>query len=342
MNEVRRAGRLKNFIQKWELLTSDPEVLDAVRGYRIPFSSLPSMRPHIGQPVFSPSVAVHCDKEIQRLINMGAIVQVEPSATQFLSPFFLKEKASGGMRLILNLKELNTFISPPHFKLEDWRTVVRLMLPRVQMASLDLKDAYLLVSVHPDHRKFLRFQWRENTFEFTALSFGLATAPYIFTKLLRPVVTYLRARGYESVLYLDDFLLLAPSKAACHSNVQAHIKLLFSLGFIINFNKSELEPAHERKYLGFVFNSAQQSIAIPEQRRQKLLTLISNFSRKSHCSIQDFASIIGSLVSICPAVQYGLLYTKALEREKFLALEKSADNYAARMKLPPSLKEDFQ
>lgn len=109
------------------------------------------------------------------------------------------------MCFILNLKELNLFISPPHIKLEDWRTEIHFMLPGLQMASLDLEDAYFLVL---EHRKFLRFQWKGKIFQFLALPFGLATAPYIFTKLLRPVVAFLRTQGHESVLYLNEFLLL--------------------------------------------------------------------------------------------------------------------------------------
>lgn len=91
-------------------------------------------------------------------------------------------------------------------------------------------------------------------------------------------------------------------------NVQAYINLFSSLNFVINFRKSELELSHERLYLGFVFNSVQQSLAIPEKRRYNFYSMMSNLLKRSHCPIQVFASIIGSLVSICPAVQYGLLY----------------------------------
>jgi len=52
-------------------------------------------------------------------LKKGAIEAVTPSTEQFLSSFFLIEKLSGGMRFILNLKELNYFLSPPHFQLED-------------------------------------------------------------------------------------------------------------------------------------------------------------------------------------------------------------------------------
>ena len=58
------------------------------------------------------------------------------------------------------------------------------------MAKLDLQDAYFTVPIFLSHRKFLRFQWRmENTgIPVPVPSFGLATAPRVFTKLMRPVV----------------------------------------------------------------------------------------------------------------------------------------------------------
>lgn len=280
--------------------------------------------------------------EIQRLRKKGAILPVDPSEDQFLSPFFLIDKSSGGKRFILNLRNLNSFIEPPHFKLEDWRTVVRLMLPGTHMATLDLEDAYLLVPVFEGHRKFLRFQWRNRTFEFTALPFGLSSAPYIFTKILRPVFAYLRERGYQSITYLDDFLLLGASNEECRTNVYASVNLLHSLGFVVNFAKSHLVPSNRRQYLGFIFDSTEQSIAIPPSRRTKLLELTTSLAHKSRSSIREFASFIGSLVSVCPAVQYGLLYTKRFEREKFLALVRNNEDYSARMDISSDFQEDFK
>ena len=51
--------------------------------------------------------------------------------------------------------------------------------------------------------------------------------------------------------------------------------------------------------------------------------------------------MIGSLISVCPAVQYGLLYTKKFEREKFLALSRCNEDFSAFMKIPPHLQPDF-
>ena len=41
-------------------------------------------------------------------------------------------------------------------------------------------------------------------FCFTVLPFGLSSAPYLFTKIFRPLVRYWRGLGIHLVLYLDD------------------------------------------------------------------------------------------------------------------------------------------
>lgn len=181
--------------------------------------------------------AAHCDQEILRLLSRGAVVTAEPTADQFLSPFFLREKFSDGMRFILNLKDLNEYVSPPPPPLQTGKLEDSGALDASEYGNGDTghRGRYLLVPIHPLHRKFLRFQWRGVTYEFTILPFGLSTAPYIFTKIVRPAVSFLREEGFESVVYLDDFLLLGSSKASCQANVQAHINLLSSLGFLINF-----------------------------------------------------------------------------------------------------------
>lgn len=90
--------------------------------------------------------------------------------------------------------------------MEDLGTAARLMSQNYFMATIDLEDSYFLVPIHKDYRN-LRFSFPGNIFEFCALPFGLATTPYIFTKITRPLAAHLRERGFMSVIYLNDFLL---------------------------------------------------------------------------------------------------------------------------------------
>ena len=72
------------------------------------------------------------------------------------------------------------------------------------MCKLELKDAYLSISIDQPHRKHLRFQWQGKAYQYNALPFRLATAPCVFTNILKPALAYLRAKGL--VGYLDDLL----------------------------------------------------------------------------------------------------------------------------------------
>ena len=89
------------------------------------------------------------------------------------------------------------------------------------MCKLDLKDAYLSVPINADHRKFLQFQWEGIVYHYKALPFGLATAPRVFTKLLKSVLAILRAKGLRLVADLDDMLNVGMNKAECIRTDQA-------------------------------------------------------------------------------------------------------------------------
>lgn len=273
---------------------------------------------------------------IDNLLDLGAISECEPLHGQFLSKIFLASKSNGGKRFILNLKPLNEFIVQHHFKMEDYRTACKLIPHNGFMASIDLKEAYLLVPINSSQRKFLRFQFQnefgENfVYEFKAMPYGLSSAPRTFTKIMKEVVTYLRYRGFASVVYLDDLLCIGRTYAECLRNVTETINLLQCLGFVINFTKSSLEPSQQIKFLGFIYNSIDMSLSLPNDKREHISKLVKKFIRLPRVTIKELAGLIGVLTSACPAVKYGWGYTKCLERQKYLALKKH-ETYAAKFR----------
>lgn len=197
----------------------------------------------------------------------------------------LVPKPDGTFRLILNLKKLNEFISTEHFKVEDWKVAKRLITDRDFMATLDLKDAYYVVPIKKSHRKYLRFVYEGKMFEFTCLPFGLNVAPYVFTKILKPVATYLRKRGFLSVVYLDDMLIIGKSYEDCARNVNVTRALLQELAFIINSEKSFIVPTQRCKFLGFIFDSKSMTIELPGDKVQRTAELLEKFSKIEACAV---------------------------------------------------------
>ena len=78
--------------------------------------------------------------------------------------------------------------------------------------------------------------------QFTCLPFGLCTSPYIFTKIMKPVMGLLRAQHFSSVIYLDDIICIEDSFDKCTENVEKNSSLLQSLGFFVKKCKSNLNP----------------------------------------------------------------------------------------------------
>ena len=134
------------------------------------------------------------------------------------------------------------------------------------LVKLDLKDAYLMVPIHSSHQKYLRFQWQGQTWKFKVLPFGLSSAPYTFSKLMKPVVSTLRKLGIRSILYLDDKLIMARSKEEARRHLATAMELLVALGFIIKLKKSTLSPTQELEFFGFLLNSHNMTIALPTHK----------------------------------------------------------------------------
>lgn len=259
---------------------------------------------------------------INKLIELGAISQCTASDDQYISRTFLAPKSNGSKRFILNLKPLNKFIEKTHFKMEDYRTASKLIPQGGFVATIDLKEAYLLVPICKEDRKYLRFHFQApnsnlSTYEFTAMPYGLSVAPRVFTKIMREVMSYLRRQGHKSVIYLDDALCIGDTFYECSNNVRETLKLLQCLGFVVNLDKSSLTPSQVCTFLGFVYDTQHFSLSLPIEKRKNIAQMIRNYSKLPKCTIRDFAKLIGVLIAACPAVRYGFVHTKILERQSF-------------------------
>ena len=80
------------------------------------------------------------------------------------------------------------------------------------MFSFDLKSGYHHIDVAKCHRKYLGFEWGGSFYAFVVLPFGLSSAPYVFTKMMRPLVRLWRSKGLKAIVYLDDGIVAVPDE----------------------------------------------------------------------------------------------------------------------------------
>lgn len=273
-------------------------------------------------------------------MDINAISVCDYCPEQFLSSVFLVPKPNGDKRFILNLKCLNKFVETHHFKMEDYRTASKLITQNCFMGSIDIKDAYLLIPISEPHRKYLRFQFNDILYEFNCLPFGLCTAPYVFTKMLKPVMEFLRSHDLISCIYLDDIFCVGRTRNECETNIVFTKQVLEYLGLIVNTEKSCFLPKTECKFLGFVFDSKNMLLKLPDAKRTKIKEKIIFFLKNNKCKLREFARLIGLLVSACPAIQFSWQYTKLLERHKYLCLLKNP-SYDTTIKVTTEIKNDL-
>ena len=136
--------------------------------------------------------------------------------TKSFQPFSLEKKKNGPYCMILNSKGLNESTEYVHFKMES----VTCAIQNLCIWAIDLTDAYCSVPMAIEHRKYLRFLWKNTLYQYTCLPNGLAPSPRYFTKLLKPVYSTW-SEGFLNVGYNDDGSLQGSTSEECFDNIIA-------------------------------------------------------------------------------------------------------------------------
>ena len=169
----------------------------------------------------------------------------------------------------------------PTFKMETAEIIRNSVTKGEWLVLIDLKDAYFHVPIHPDSQHLLRFHVDKRTYQFKALPFGLATAPLEFTWIVQEAKLVLQSRGIRVHQYLDNWLIRANLRHQCQLQTKELIHMIQELGFVINFEKSELKPTQKIDFLGYHYDLVQGKIFPTENKLKILQTLIQDMEISS-------------------------------------------------------------
>ena len=301
-------GRLTFFIKNWEKITSDPFILNLVNGHRIGFDTVPPKKEFPPMKFNS-----KYSNQIQKLLLDKVIEKTSESG--YVSPIFFKEKNDGSFRLILNLHDLNCYIPYEHFKMEQISNALKLVLKDDFFIKIDLKQAYDSVSIHPESRNFLQFLFNNDRYRYRGWPNGLSEAPRLFTKLLKPLLSFCRKLAFRMVCYLDDILVMDKNNSKLKEQGSILIQLLMGLGFVINLNKSILVPSTEIEFLGFTINSKNMKIYLTQKRLKDLIRSCKELTAMQKPTAREVSSVIGKMQAASPAVLPANLYLRHLQSQ---------------------------
>ena len=299
-------GRLSNCLKFWEeALDPAPWIISCIsEGYKLPFRTLPNKysRPNQKSALDNKEFVLDAIQELEK--NRCITRVFDPP--YICSPLSVVSNSSGKLRLVLNLRYLNQFLWLDRFKYEDMRTAMTMFQKGDYVFSFDLKSGYHHIDIYEPHRRYLGFSWvvhgTTQYFVFAVLPFGLASACYAFTKLLRPLIRYWRGQGLRALLYLDDGIVAVSGKSAA---VEASHRVRSDLrraGLVEHTAKCSWVPSQQASWLGFDLNLEQGVISIPEGKIASLKSQLDQAVATSCVKARQLASIIGKIIAMSLAV----------------------------------------
>jgi hypothetical protein len=127
------------------------------------------------------------------------------------------------------------------------------------------------------------------------------------------VAAYLRKHGMRLIKYLDDILIMSSSKEDAKADAKNLIGLLQHLGFLINFDKSIVEPSQIMEYLGLLINSNNLSFALPDTKASEVKTKCDAALVKGVISLREIASIMGNFTWAIPTMPFAQAHFRRMQ-----------------------------
>lgn len=270
-------NRLRDQAAFWKSFCTSVFVITLITsGYSLPWANGPPPTPfaqknHPSAFQFPQFVS----EAVASLVVTGAAMEVSKKPF-IVSPLGVVPKGLDKLRLILDLRYVNSFLKVDKFKYESIKEVSNLCKLRDFLFTVDLKSGYHHIDINPEFWQFLGFEWQGKYYVFCQLPFGLATACYVFTKLIKQLVQRWRKLGIRLIPYIDDFFFTA-SSAQEFAYVQAQVLADFAkAGFVLSKEKCQLQMSHVVKFLGFVVDTLHGKFHLSATAKAKLASAISS------------------------------------------------------------------
>ena len=123
-------------------------------------------------------------------------------------------------------------------------------------------------------------------------------------------------KGIRIHQYLDDWLVRARSHQVCLQHTQDLVKICQEVGWLVNLEKSELEPKQIFDFVGYQFDLrsgwVQPTLDCWQNLQDKILEILSLLA----CPVRQFMSLIGLLTATEKQVHLGRLHMRVASQKQ--------------------------
>ncbi|RCN38570.1 zinc knuckle [Ancylostoma caninum] len=235
------------------------------------------------------------DGAVDELVQTGAVETVTEKPAIF-SPLSVAEGKK--LRLILDLSWLNEHVVKESIKFEDMTKAWDMLRGAKYLSTFDLKSGYHHVSVHPAYRKYFGFRWRNNFYVFKVLPFGFSPAPYIFTKLFKPLLKKWRRADINICLYIDDGLICGQSEEEVSLAVATVCEDFKRAGVTLSWEKCRLKPQSLSTWLGFDIDLRNREVRITKERIAKAARRLQSLRSSKRLTLRERLAFVGTVNSM--------------------------------------------
>lgn len=174
------------------------------------------------------------DKELDRLVEAGILSRVEHS--EWATPIVPIPKKDGSVRICGDFKvTLNPVLDVDQYPLPKIEDIFASLAGGQQFTKLDLKNAYLQMTVREEDRPYLTINTQRGLFQYNRLVFGVASAPPIWQRAMDTVL-----QGLPGVHYnMDDMVITGKTTEEHLNNLEQVLRRLDRYGLRGNVQKSE-------------------------------------------------------------------------------------------------------
>ena len=100
------------------------------------------------------------------------------------------------------------------------------------------------------------------------------------------------------MFHLDDGINMAQGHTSCHQSTKIVTQCLEAAGFLVNYEKSQLNPKQIGEWLGFEINSQDMIFIVPQRKIDKLKLRLADLYSHRYASYRMLSKITGTLSSM--------------------------------------------
>ena len=253
-----------------------------------------------------------------------SIVDTAPKCTHDI--FCVPKEGGGGRSIVDCSKPMDTSVNnyvdevAVRFSYNSVDSVAEVMEAGDYLSTIDIKDAYRAVSIHPRDRDRQGLHWNfepgvdsDCTYmKDNRLCMGLASSPYVFSKISDLIVRCAIREGVaRAVNYLDDFCIISRGYDESCRDQGTVIAILRRFGFYISFGKIA-SPSTCTRFLGINIDSVALEMSLPVDKLNKLVQALEDTRDRKKLTRRDLERLGGYLAHCSKVVKGGRTFCRRI------------------------------